>query len=507
MYLDLFSGVSTAGLQQPSKPLKLGDLMEFYLHPGENAEQYQSFLSVMGDLALAFKFLQPQDAEMDELAKTVSDLSKQKAENGSLDAADELRLKQAAAALLAIYGIRSGFQNFDASITAGEWNVFGGSNIEFDSSVMDEINQYFASSWNNIRSAGGDRSYSEIASGNLDGMSDEECFYLMCQMTESKERVFSRLSEIFGDLSELTDNEAVITHISDFLADYTEVDPHNIGILGMFFDTQSSFLNAIDAYMNCQTYWGGDGTSNLFMAKVDNYIDGISDAGQKDAALGIKSHWLNDMSRWDMVGDAFVGDLKGPKGPKNVAEYDADGRAIYTNTTGSWVEFFWDRLQEFNDKDQLGILVANCMNRSAESKYKNEMRVFEEKKDDLILDEAASKRAQAKRAAEAKRNMARIAGRNRASRAIKSSRKGKIGGFKVSSRVAAAKSHAAPKVQPKHRVSQAVASVSALKQKQVVNAVRPSQVPSHVQAARTPNANATPKPQAHASKKNDRKVI
>jgi len=367
-----FSGFSTFTLKKPSQPIPTQPPHEICLHGGEDEGQYQSFLKVIADLALAFKFL-PNGASQ---------------------------------------SWQNAYQNLDLSPEASQWDLImgdAGSGIDdslFGSSILSDINNYF--SLDAIKSIGGSQSYSQISSGAISSFSDEDAFNFMCSMTESRERVFSALTAIFGDAGKLDAHEDldgngmddVIDHIKSFLDQYNQVDSHNIVLLNMFFGMQTDLINALDSYVNCQTYWGGDGTGNLLMSKVDNYISTLS-GGQKEAAVELESMWLNHMPGWDnLTKDINDTDLK--------------------NTEGSWVKFFRDKMDAINNEDAMRSIVSAIMNSSANQKYKRDKAEYEAKKDDLILDEIWQQRMQAKAIAESRKTVKKLVARSASfSRAIR----------------------------------------------------------------------------------------
>ncbi len=365
MSFDLFGGISELSLQQPIQPVQLQapDATKIFLHSGqgEDPAQYQSFIKAVSDLAQAFKFL-PQDDQ--QYYQT---------------------------------GTGKAYSNLDFSPDASDWNLLTGADNQgcadnYDSSILDEINSYF--NWNDIKSIGSGQSYYQIAgSGAISSYSDEQAFDLMCSMTESKDRVFGVLKEIFGDPSNLTDDNAVIQKITDWLGQYTQVDPHNLGILKVFFGMQSDFIDTLDAYMNSQTYWGSNNTfSDTLMTKVGSYISTLT-GDKQTAAESLESDWLAPPSRWDTVGGVSVDDL--------------------ADTDGSWVKFFQDKMTEFATKEIIRSVVCNLSNLSSNQKYTKDKADYEEKKDDLIQDEIWLQRMQAKALAESKRFLQKLLGRKK----------------------------------------------------------------------------------------------
>jgi hypothetical protein len=357
MSFDVFSGGSTAFLQEPTKPIQMfaPDGTKIFRHPGEDAGQYQSFINAISDLAQSFKFLSPTDQQG---YKT---------------------------------GTGRSYSNLDFSAEASDWNLLTGADTD-SSSVLNEINSYF--DWDAIKSIGSGQSYYQIAgSGAIDTFSDEQAFDLMCSMAESKDRVFGALYDIFGDPGNLTNDSAVIDNISTWLSQYTQVDPHNIGALRMFFGMQTDFINSLDAYMNSQTYWGSDNNfSGTLQAKAESYISTLS-GGKQAAAESLEADWLSQPPRWDKVGDTPVSDL--------------------AHTQGSWVKFFTDKMTECATKEVVRSVVCNMMNLNSNQQYDYRKKDYEEKKDDLMMDDIALQKIQAKAIAESRRNMAKLVSRRR----------------------------------------------------------------------------------------------
>jgi hypothetical protein len=240
-------------------------------------------------------------------------------------------------------------------------------------------------------------------------------------MEQSKEKVFNVFKGIFGDISNLTDDQ-VIQKISDWLSQYAGIDPHNLGILKMFFGMQTDFTNTLDAFVNCQTYWGGDlttpdsshdlsGFSGTLRSKVDSYISSLS-GSQKTDAESLESKWFSEAPRYDKVGGKWTGELVGT---------DKD---FTINTSGSWVEFFCDKLDKYNSDEIARVFSANIMNRSAEIKYKRDKANYEAKKDDLRQEDIALQKLEANHRAKARSAFKKLLGRK-----SKTSQAGRIKGI------------------------------------------------------------------------------
>jgi chemotaxis protein histidine kinase CheA len=460
----------------------------------------------------------------------------------------------------------------------------------------------------------------------------------MYSMLESRERVFSVLHDIFGDSINLTtDNNAVITNISEWLGHYTEVDPHNLGILKMFFGMQTDFINTLDAYINCETYWGSDlpntqvDFSDKLKEKVDAYILTLSGdpntAAEALAAKALEDMWFAAPPRYDKVGDILTGELTPAKKVANcqlavnaalaayngcaqtvcekaqaaydsaLAAYNAvaenadpmsdaaiaaltardaaqnaldtakanlaivnqtdenagkteqaallaslqdaqnalkDAKAIYadfeTNTSKSWVEFFCDRMDEYSSAEVIRVIVGYMMNRSADKKYRNEKTEYQDKKEDVIMDEISSQRMQAKAIAESKKNVKKIVSRNaKVSVAIKGrARASAVSGRRPSAIRSASRPavrsaagpavrgaartfvrHAAARTTPAHlaaggaakRVPSRIAGGQGIKRPAAAVGARA------VAPVRPKAASPAPKPQAQAPKHDVKKVI
>jgi len=303
-------------------------------------------------------------------------------------------------------GMGIGYSNLEFSPDANEWDMIPGDDIDSsgtsfladfdgDGDGASDLSNFFDLNGILCDSKWTGMSYYDIAkSGMVDStdFSDQDAFYLMCSMLESRERVFRTLREIFGDASELgagdVDNNGVddvIDNITSFLDQYTEVDPHNIGILKMFFGMQTDLVNTLDAFINCQTYWGLDptlggsdlgGFANTLMSKVNSYIsnglsgdltDAIYDA--KDAAKDLEDLWFNldndgnpsPLKRWDRVNGEWAAGL--------------------AKTDGSWVKFFQDAMDNFNNEEVIRLVTCRILSRSGKRQYDVKMVKYESEKD------------------------------------------------------------------------------------------------------------------------------
>jgi len=325
-------------------------------------------------------------------------------------------------------------------------------------------------------------------------------------MTESKARVFGVLNDIFGDPGSLTDDNAVIDNISTWLEQYTEVDPHNLGILKMFFGMQTDFINTLDAYVNCQTYWGGDLTTPVFStdlgdfsdtlkAKAESYISSLSGEA-KTAAESMESMWFSQAPRYDRVGDKWTGELVGTGGDFSV------------NTSGSWVEFFQDKMDEFGAKEVVRVITCHIFNRSANQRYSKEKAVYEEKKDDAILQEIFLQKMQSKNIAANrqafKKNIARSAN---VSKAISTA--GRRGSSAPARRASVAGVRAPAAAGRGPAVSARRAPVAGARLAVKVTPTRAAVGSRAVAPVKPKAASSAPKQQAQAPKhsKDDKKVI
>lgn len=402
MQLDI-DAISAGFVQQPPmQPLQLQGVSKVLTTDTSNA-QSTSFIKQVSYLAQMFKFLPKADQQLYESGTSTLDLTSTYSK----------QMSPSNPSLIWGQGEGQTYTNLDIEAGASDWNMVTGVDTS-DTALLDEINEYFK--WDDIKAAGGDESYYDIASsGDINSMSDKDAFDLMASMLESSSEAYSVFQSIFGDASSLTDDQSVINSISSYLSSYTDVDPHSLGILKMFFGMETDFINTLDAFVNCQTYWGGDLTnptstndlgnfSATLKAKVDAYISdpnsNLSDA-QKTAAQDLENKWF-DMTpaRYDMVGDQFTSQLVGTDGDCNV------------NTSGSWVEFFCDKMQTFENKFAIGIAVADTLNRSAQNKYKTDEKTYQDKKDDAIMDDVAMQKALAKKRAENKQTMQKFIGRH-----------------------------------------------------------------------------------------------
>lgn len=476
---DLFSGFSTLTLKKPTQPLPTQPPHEICLHGGEDEGQYQSFLKVIAELGLSFKFL-PEGASS---------------------------------------SWQNAYQNLDVSPEASQWDLIMGEEGKgiddsvFGSSILRDINDYF--SWDAIKSIGGSQSYSQISGGSIGSFSDEDAFNFMCSMTESRERVFSALTAIFGDAEKLDAHEDldgngiddVIDHITSFFAQYVQVDSHNIVLLNLFCGMQTDLVSAVDAFMNCQTYWGGDGTGNILMSKVDNYISSLS-GGQKEAALELESMWLNHMPGWDNL-------------TKDIN--DADLR----NTEGSWVKFFRDKMDAINNEDAIRSVVSHIMNSFASQKYNRDKAEYETKKDDMMQDEIWQQRMQAKAIAESKKSVKKLVARSASfSKAIRAQglkkssaavKRASVSGVRGSASVAARRAPAVTVARPAARTTPShLAAGTAARRAAPVRGIKggtSASMGAHAGGSQGKrNASVQPKPQSQPSQaqkyaKDEKKVI
>jgi hypothetical protein len=450
------------GLQSPSKPIKREsvDLTSIYLHGGENEEQYTTFLEAASALAQMFKFMTPGNQA---LIKT---------------------------------GLGSAYRNMDIYADADEWNLIADERLNTDEeSILADINKYF--NWDSIKNIGADKTYFELATetdGAFSTMTDEDAFYLMCSMLESRQRVYSIFTKMFGDPSGLTDDATVIDNFSKWFESYANVDTHNLSILSMFFQIQSSFINSLDSYVNCGSYWGDAletapetldlGTFSLdLMTKVKSYIATLTDADTKDAADRLMAMWDTPSDRWDSVmvdGEVkWTGELDGVE--------------------GSWVKNFNDAMDEISSKDVIRNVIARTFNRSEDAKYKRETTIYEDKKDDYIQNEQFLQKMSAKKTAVNKQAFAALLKRRGASSKLSGSKKTRKS-LATRSKSASPKTSKASNVQAKNRVSQASASVKA----------KSSNFSAAAMAAAAKNKTPRVSPSAakqQASKKNEKKVI
>jgi len=414
MVYDFNAGFSTLTLKRPTQPVKreAPNAKNIFLHAGENEAQYQSFIEAVSDLAQAFKFL-PKYEQMN-YKYGVPNASTDPAIVAEYDEAlfefdytnDEIFgnfSKQATPGndnLIWAQGAGRAYSNLEFSPDASDWDLLEGVDSG-GNSILDEINSYF--DWDSIKSIGAGQSFYQIAkSGALSDYTDEQAFDLMCSMTESKARVFGVLYDIFGDPANLTDDSSVIESISAWLDQYTEVDPHNLGALKMFFGMQTDFINTIDAYVNCQTYWGGDLATPVFSsdlgdfsdtlkAKAESYISSLSGEA-KTAAESLEAEWFAPSPRWDKAGDTWTGEL--------------------VSTDGSWVKFFQGKMDELNTEEIVRVLSCGIMNRSSSNRFRNEKSEYESKKEDAILQEIFLQKMQAKQMAANKKTFQKLLSRS-----------------------------------------------------------------------------------------------
>lgn len=430
-------------------------------------------------------------------------------------------------------GMGVSYSNLEFSPNGSDWNLIEGVNAD-DGSVCAGLVPYFSSFvWGSIRDAGGSEGYYHIAkdiSGDISAngtssMTPEQSFYLMCSMLESRDRVLGVFKDIFGDdPSVLTDDEAVIDHITTWLASFTKVDPHNLGVLKMFFEMQTDFINTVDAYMNCSTYWGGSLTAQTsaadtdiggfagdLISKVNTYIGTLSGT-QHDAASALLSKWQTPCQRWDNVSGQWTAELT----PVN-----ADW---HVNDSGSWVEFFQDRMDEHVSKGIIRHFVARIHDRSETREYKAKMEEYEEKKWDEIQQEIFLRQVQAKKAMEQKKLLKALMGKKRrpvrSFKATGRNRGSRLRSVMSNAGASAQRSHGSnrsqhvpqnqrPAATVRHTVSQSTAAITAnpahAHNQGNSNSANNSQRQNHAAASHS----ASPRPPralGPAPKKNDKKV-
>lgn len=451
MDFDLFSGFSTY-LKKPAQPLPINppDATKIFQHTGEDEGQYQSFIAAISDLAQAFKFLPKYDQMRYEYGDPLSLLSKNDSaitdyinsmlsdagsgpfalDDGNsyspsdiqtqlsvyLDYQASFEDRAAAGKILEAFS-KYFFANDTVSKQASPanpdvaWGWGDGtaySNLDFspdasDTDLTDGV------------STGNVQSFYDIAESGISGYTDEQAYNLMCSMETSKEDVLRALTNIFGAPDGLTDNNAVITNITKWLSQFTTIDPHNLGILDMFFGMQTDLADTLDAFVNCQTYWGGDLTapgsstcvsstvlgtfSDTLRSKVDSYISSLSDDNQKASAESLESKWFAQTPRYDKVGDQWTGDLVGTDGD------------ITTNTSGSWVESFCDKIAQYNTADIGRTFSTLLMNSYEAQKYKTDKADYDQKKDDLMQEEIFLQKMQAKQFAQTRATLKKLLAR------------------------------------------------------------------------------------------------
>jgi len=301
-------------------------------------------------------------------------------------------------------GMGVGYSNIDFSPEAFDWNLIDDENLAdaSGSSVIGSLNTNF---WSQVKSCtfGDGMSFYEIAKkiGNgtmsFSAADGSDAFNLMCAMLETRERVFGTFKSIFGDYTggALSDTD-VINNMNAWLTANNGVDLHNFGALRMFFSMATDFINTLDAFMNFDTYWGGDLTTkvststgpandlggfyNALMTGVNAYITSLAgDTTKQSAAAGLKAMWQAPNARWDKVGGKWTGEL--------------------VNTTGSWVQSYTGKMREYGNKDYSRLTMCRMHNRSEKREYDNKMERYNERIEALLTDELAKIRAALKKKA------------------------------------------------------------------------------------------------------------
>ncbi|MFC1560304.1 hypothetical protein ACFL4F_04305, partial [Candidatus Margulisiibacteriota bacterium] len=436
-------GFSTIAIPKPQTPIKhvAPDVKTFFEHYGET--DYDSFCETVGKLFSSFKFLPEWDQKGYEFGTSMLSMDDATLlENGIEDAVvqdflaaitgDESFSKQdnpGNGAHYFGYGSGKAFSNLVYSPGASTWEyVEGYDSLETMANLaikaeLEAAGGTWSNDWSvgSIRNSGNDHSYYEIATASaadgygIDNYSNEEAFYLMASMLESRTRVFNTWNDILGTLT----NDP-IGHIESWMN--ADVDPHNIGILKMFFGMQSDFINTVDAFINHATYWGDSFdvvTSSdtdplppaevtdlgLFAValglKVDAYIDTLVFGSAKhDAATELKDKWFKTGVHGSYQSDRMDGmEIDGTWMQANDI-IDSDDDVIDPAT--NWIKFFWGKLKEAGDKEVIRVIVSHVYNRSSQATYKREKKEYEEKVEEAKRDEAIQKKAVAKRIAKAK---------------------------------------------------------------------------------------------------------
>jgi len=444
-YFDLQQSFSLLAIPRPQKPIKtdVPDGTRFYEHLDEG--DYEPFSEVVSKLFAAFKFLPKWDQMAYEYGdpRTVNDILElaEYIDALGIDSFEDFEFpegfsKQAApstsSGLYFGYGYGTRFSNLTYRANASTWQFMDGIDLSQDTVVTD-IAKYF--DWEAIQDIGGEASYYEIAENGLDSFTTEatEAFYLMCSMLESRSRVFNTWQDLIGSVTGLGNHESIIAHIDEWIG--MDVDPHNLTILKMLFGMQSDFINSVDAYINCSTYWGDSfevidpsdpryslaGFGADLGSKVDDYIKGL-EAGseQYNPAVRLKAMWFKTGDYADLPGSAANGGcywdvVDGLKTREIIMD-----ETIEPST--NWVKYFWEKIKEAEDQEIIRIVVARSHNRMEEAEYKREKVDYETKVDDAKMEEAAKIRAEAKkraaRTAGNKKSIQRIQQRSKMARAI-----------------------------------------------------------------------------------------
>ena len=268
------------GLKEPSQPIHISYPQQICLNPGEKSGQYQSFLQVANALATEMKFF------TDSYNQGFSSVEGQMYQN--------LDFTPGASVWDMITGVQG--ENIPADQACPDQNA----PFQVDPSFQAAIQNF---NWADINSAikdkCGDESYDAIMNGTgsvkLSDLSDEQAFDLMCSMLDSKEKVFGAYESIFGKAEDLGNNADVIGNINKFLANNNTIDPHNMGLISLFFSLEGHFMDALSQFSS----------NSAFMGKVSNYISTLSGT-QQDAANVLQNEWTTDMRRWDQVNGVSV---------------------------------------------------------------------------------------------------------------------------------------------------------------------------------------------------------
>jgi hypothetical protein len=407
--MDLDLGGNYGALQTPTKPIHLEapDATSIYLHSGENETEFDSFLKVISNLAQAFKFLPQYEQVLYESGSTTdTDYTTSFNADGSKCSGITQQKDPQSTGKIWGAGEGSGYSNLDFSPNANEWNLIDDENESVDTqAVIAEINQSFG--WNTVKSAGGNKSYFDIAKGtDINSYDPEKAFNLMLSMLESKQRVLNVYKDMFGDAATLTDT-TVKSKFDIWIAQFKDVDCHNLGVLKMFFGMQTDFLNTLDAYNNTSTTWGKNFHDTL-KSKVDTYIGTLSD-DKRTKAQTLEGMWFASAPRWDKEGTSLTG---------SVIKSDRTEMGKATD----WANHVYYKISGFV-ADEIGRMMSAMLFSQSQTREYNEKKIeYEDKKDELIYQEIYLNKTQAKRQAESKQTMNRLSSRSKTNNAASKSK-------------------------------------------------------------------------------------
>jgi hypothetical protein len=142
------------------------------------------------------------------------------------------------------------------------------------------------------------RSYYDMMMTGLDDMSPEKTFYVLTAMLESRSRVTSTLSEIFGKPT-MSDGERVAA-FETWYAQNTGAEPGKAAFLQFFLDANQSFVSHVlplfggsdEHLQSASDKTQAQSFMTTLQSKVQTYLASLSGSAKQEASA-IWSAWLN----------------------------------------------------------------------------------------------------------------------------------------------------------------------------------------------------------------------